>query len=1053
MTSHTRADVVARRSALTLRERLSSRAHPDRGTPPGVGDQDDVIDRWRRVLDRAGTGRFARRLHWDGLDEAGVRATLRVPLELSSSDEWTTIWTGASADAEQTADCADRVFDPCDPQPFEEILVPFVRDARRRLRDRLPSIDTGFAPNAVLALERALLAELCGVAEQALFAEFAVARARQGGGLSLGDPARRIYLDFVRRMRSAGLVPIVERYPVLARLLVVRTELWVQSSVELAMRARADAAAIGDMFAGGPPGPITDIRVGRGDTHAGGRTVAQIAFESGLTVMYKPRPMQIDVAFYALTAWLHGVGLEPQQRAPLILDRGDYGWMEFLRPAPVDSATQLRTYYERAGTLLCLGYVLGAGDLHAENIIAAGEYPVLVDLEMLMCSPVDAAGTTRDPAPDGAYATNVLGSLLLPFWNVGPGGVLIFRGGGLGAEHAALRSSEWQWTFVNTDRMARAQRNVPLPAPTNMPMIDGRPAPPEAHVEDIVRGFERCHALLESRRAELAAAGGPFDRFRGLRVRVMVRDTRVYGTVLRNSLHPRQLEDGVERSLQLEILRLSVLGSDRRVSHWPAFDAEQGDLEKLDYPVFWAHTDSTVLHDARGAAVGTYCAVSAYDQALDRMRRLDATDRDHQTSLIRFIYSYARAPRATAGARPASSAADALDATTAVDEARAIAAALEALIVTDADGGLNWVGVDREQKAPALGVKKLRDRLYDGRAGVALFFATLDSVAATGHLELASGALQPLRRLLRDPRARSALPDAIGLGAGLGVGGLTYTLAHLARLTQDARWSDDACHAARSITRAQIEADTVLEVLGGVAGAALALLSLHALTGDRWLVDRAIACGRRLVAASATEPVTGKRVWRLASGQWGTGFAHGAGGIAAALQRLTAVTGDEAFAAAAAEALSFEDTVANLRSNVTPALEHAVAKTDDQSPWKQTWCNGGVGVALGSAIHGARAGGDVVSASARVGLASYPDHVCCGTMGRVELLLAAGHGAEAWALAGKVLARARAGGSYYISRDVPDARYAPAFFQGLSGIGYQLLRLARPSLPSVLAYQ
>ena len=31
--------------------------------------------------------------------------------------------------------------------------------------------------------------------------------------------------------------------------------------------------------------------------------------------------------------------------------------------------------------------------------------------------------------------------------------------------------------------------------------------------------------------------------------------------------------------------------------------------------------------------------------------------------------------------------------------------------------------------------------------------------------------------------------------------------------------------------------------------------------------------------------------------------------------------------------------------------------------------------------------------------------------------------------------------------------YAPGFFQGLSGIGYQLLRLAQPELPCVLVFE
>jgi lantibiotic modifying enzyme len=82
------------------------------------------------------------------------------------------------------------------------------------------------------------------------------------------------------------------------------------------------------------------------------------------------------------------------------------------------------------------------------------------------------------------------------------------------------------------------------------------------------------------------------------------------------------------------------------------------------------------------------------------------------------------------------------------------------------------------------------------------------------------------------------------------------------------------------------------------------------------------------------------------------------------------------------------------------------------------------------------------------------DHPCCGHLGRAELLLAAGHPERALDLAGQVVARARSAGTYDISRETPDGRYAPGFFQGISGIGYQLLRLTHPGqLPSVLAFR
>ena len=60
-----------------------------------------------------------------------------------------------------------------------------------------------------------------------------------------------------------------------------------------------------------------------------------------------------------------------------------------------------------------------------------------------------------------------------------------------------------------------------------------------------------------------------------------------------------------------------------------------------------------------------------------------------------------------------------------------------------------------------------------------------------------------------------------------------------------------------------------------------------------------------------------------------------------------------------------------------------------------------------------------------------------------------------WALAAGVAERARTSGRFGLRSSEFEARaFRPGFFQGLSGIGYQLLRTAAPNrLPSVLGFQ
>jgi lantibiotic modifying enzyme len=87
------------------------------------------------------------------------------------------------------------------------------------------------------------------------------------------------------------------------------------------------------------------------------------------------------------------------------------------------------------------------------------------------------------------------------------------------------------------------------------------------------------------------------------------------------------------------------------------------------------------------------------------------------------------------------------------------------------------------------------------------------------------------------------------------------------------------------------------------------------------------------------------------------------------------------------------------------------------------------------------------------------DGLCCGHLGRLDLLLssatASGRG-ELAALsirrAGAVMRHGRASG-YRLSGAARAYLFDPSFFQGLSGVGYQLLRVAYPArLPSVLSF-
>lgn len=197
-----------------------------------------------------------------------------------------------------------------------------------------------------------------------------------------------------------------------------------------------------------------------------------------------------------------------------------------------------------------------------------------------------------------------------------------------------------------------------------------------------------------------------------------------------------------------------------------------------------------------------------------------------------------------------------------------------------------------------------------------------------------------------------------------------------------------------------------------------------------------------------------------------TGFSHGAAGTAYALLRLYSATQEADFLKAAQEAFAyvrslFVSEVGNYWTDFQPASPDS----DDSLNFINAWCHGAPGIGLSQI--GGLAVLDTPEIRQEISIAlqttqkldlAAADHLCCGNLGRMEILLVAAqklmqpeYQVAAQQLATAVMTRAREMDGFQLSR--PNV-YNPGFFGGMAGIGYALLRLAQPDvLPSVLLWE
>jgi type 2 lantibiotic biosynthesis protein LanM len=1073
-------DIVERASSLT--ERLNG------GFENGAGAVDDerveaLLAHWRQLIAPGDPDAFERRLAWDGLDEAACRRSLARP-RLAASELlpcWSTTLRDAVDAIEGSADKsrkADRALDSDDPVPFEDVVLPFVIVARHKLLGDGGQA-SGISSAALTMLERALLRQLAELFRLPLYFEFTVQRASRQTAFSrllaraAASDKQGEYSAFVKRMRSAGMALFLREFPVLARLAAQTTDRWVATSAELLHRLADDRDAIGAVFADGVIlGDVVAFGTDLSDAHHGGRSVVAVRFASGLRIIYKPRELGLEHAYFSLLKWLNEHGAPLPFRLLRVLERPHYGWVEFVENRECADEAEAERYFQRAGMLLCLVYALGGTDYHCENVVASGEQPVLVDLETILhpqaAAVADAA--SRGGAQflaDVRLQESVLGTGLLPWWVTNAEGATIDVSGLGGVMEQMSIDRTARWNHVNTDHMDLLYDFITIPLSGNVTRVHGRVLSAATYTEAIIEGFRTMHAVLLRNTDMLLAADGPLQAFTDQRARFLFRDTRVYGRLLMSTLDRDSLQDGALRSIELDILSKPLLWTTLPSVFWSLRRSEQAALECLDIPYFSAWTDSNCLALEGGEFVDGCFVESPFTRARSRLQALRQDDVDTLAQLIRAALHTRVAingsDEAAVGEEPDD---DVLLSTEELlAHVKAISYALREQAIRSPDDSISWIGLGYLPVAERFQLQPTGPDLYGGFMGIALYFAALAQITGDDEFgALAAGALRTLRGELTDKNILE-LTSWAGVGGASGCGSIVYSLVRIGQFLGDLSLIDDATRIASHISAELITADTALDVISGAAGAILGLLALYDANGEPWVLDRALTCGRHLLRNRVHTP-TGQRAWRTRSvAKPLTGFSHGAAGIAYALLRLFERANDAAFKAAAIEAIAYErslfiSSVGNWRDLREPA-----SPGPQQELYRTAWCHGAPGIVL------ARLGGLMALDTAdiradidigldtiqRFGVGGF-DHLCCGGMGRVDVLiegarrlgrpelLTAAHRQAGWAVR-----RAQRAGGYRTQSGL--GTVDPGFFSGTAGIGYTLLRLTNPeSLPSVLLW-
>ena len=372
-------------------------------------------------------------------------------------------------------------------------------------------------------------------------------------GLLIGQNSEEEYEDYLERFLEvpAYIDHLCENYLEMKRLLLLQICQTIDLMCEVEKALQRDKEILIKQFCLGKEFQgVLHIDTSLSDCHKGGKTVTKVLLDNGYTIIYKPHNLQKEILYEELyEKFLLRCGLEGRRLQ--IVSQDIYGWEEYIERIHCESIEEVERYFQRIGVILFLCHLMGATDIHGENLVAAGEYPMLLDLETFPGIKQQKNIKNAEQKIRDLIGNSVLGTGLLPViaWGNGEDGVIVNALHKNGREMTPFRlpmvyqpkSSEIHIEYQPVEIKLRG----------SLPVYQNEEMNPSDFEEWISKGFTDAYDyFLDQKQKMIEALGGFFE----CESRFLLRHTQQYSMNLNMSLFPEFLESREKRELFLHVL-------------------------------------------------------------------------------------------------------------------------------------------------------------------------------------------------------------------------------------------------------------------------------------------------------------------------------------------------------------------------------------------------------------------------------------------------------------------------------------------------------------------
>ena len=865
---------------------------------------------------------------------------------------------------------------------------------------------------------------------------------------------------------ESNLADFFIRYPVLARIVSTLILNWIDSNRLMFHRVYKDVAELKRLGQRGgaldiPNDAIRvfDVSSCLADSHNKGKSVYILTLSENLKVVYKPRPVGLEFAWNEFLSLINENAKDFELGTYLVIDKGSYGWCEYIEYSELESVSSASAFYEKLGKLLFIVYMLKGTDIHQDNIVASKLGPILVDLETLFHVETSFEKTLSSPYLSSSLSVfweSVLRTGILPRWesvNGSRGNARDVSGVGVVRMSVPVKGeeNEGQLSISRDFELAR-----------NMPAFQGEKIDPARYTACLKSGFLKASDILKKNFNSSSISSHILKLFRATEPRIIIRPTKTYTELFDSFTGLENLRDGLLFSMSA--FRLSkIYGS--RLSKKEYVEILQEEIRSIcqgDIPFFLSSFEKRCVFNSTHSFSVKILERSPWESCVLGRGLMSSSNINTQLMHIDGAMTASSALKCKANYNKI------LKPTRSNLGSRlwiGVDLILDSLLANSSEhkDRLIWMGVNHEPTLDRYQYQPLDLSLYNGLSGVGMFFAAhhalTKSEESLGISNKISTTIQQEVVSFLDQAQSSTFATA--LGGATGFGSLLYYLTTTYRLVGRRRELDELAKEIGKVKFDLAESGNELDVISGVSGTIVSLIPLYQLTKDRSLLNILIEAANHLIGSMSTDS-EGRAFWPSFEDYPLTGMSHGSSGIILALSLAFKITRSRKYLDAVLAGVAFEEQFyCNAQNNWGDG-----SGSQELVQLPVQWCHGAGGIVLARIKLFENIGLGCTNQRLTKALniisthgISRVDHLCCGNLGRAEVLLEASRilkqpnlHHEAKRITSNVLERAIENNGFSLFANLPNDVFNPGFFTGLSGIGYHLLRTISDDLPCVLGW-